>query len=252
MPPRPHLALSLFSLTLSLAPVARAQSCADQLRHAAPHPPSHTVSVADLRIPPKAWQHFEKARTAGERNQPELYERESAAALAVAPRFAQVYLLRATRQVHTGQNEAAIQTIATAREIQPHLPWSGTVLASALTQLHRYDDAIAELEQLQGDEAESWQAKFERARAETGRRNPEGALHWSELATAAAPVGCTDVLLVRANAFQLAGRRHEAITELETYLALDRQGTNHIQVQAALERTRQSTEQDDHGLLAMK
>ncbi len=221
-------------LCLSLS-AASAQSCTSQ---PTPPPPSHTVSAADLRIPSKAREHFVKARTASLNNQPERFEREAAAALAVYPGFAEIYLLRATRALRTGQYDAAVTAITTARQLQTQLPWSGTILASALTQLRRFDEAVAELDRLPDDEARSWQARFERARAETGRHNTPAALQWSELAVTAAPAGCNDVLIVRANALQLAGRWQDAIAQLQTYLARDPQGTYHTQVQAALENTR--------------
>lgn len=215
------------------------QSCAVQSR------PRHSVSAADLHIPAKAWQHFERARTASENNQPDVFDREFAQALAADPSFAELYLLRAALELRRGQYDAALRTIETARALEPSLPWASIVVAGALTQLGHYDQALAELDRARGDEAGSWQDKFERARAELGRRHPEAALHWSQLAVTAAPAGCTDARLVLANAYQLSGQTPQAIAQLETYLAEDRQHTRRPQVQAALERTRaQQAEQE--------
>ncbi len=245
-----RLPVTLFALTLAFTQVARAQTCTEQKES-----PTQTVSAADLRIPRHAWKHFENARSASQRNQPAVFERETALALAAAPQFAEIYLLRAAHEVQAGHYEAAFANVSTARQIQPNLPWSGVLVAGALNQLHRYDEAAAELDRGRGDELGSWQEKFERARAEIGRRNTVAALHWSELAVAAAPVGCTDARLVRANALQLAGRSPDALRELETFLVEDRrqgQGTSHADVQAALDRTRLSAQQQqDRGLLAV-
>jgi tetratricopeptide (TPR) repeat protein len=220
-------------LCLSAA-CAHAQTCADALRHASGSQFTQSVSAQNLQIPAKAWQHLEKARAASESNQPEVFARETERALAIAPQFAEIYLLRAAQQLRLGQNEAALDNVAAARRIEPDLPWSHVVEAGALTQLRRYDEAVAELARASGDEAASWQVSFERARAETGRHDSNAALHWSKLAVEAAPVGCTDALLVRANAYQIAGRTPEAIHQMELYLELDRRGANHPQVLAAL------------------
>ncbi len=245
-------AAALLLCFTSLALTARSQSCTEQLRQASSHVSSRTVSATALQIPLKAWQHFEKARIAGETNQPELFERESAKALAAAPNFAEVYLLKAVRDVRDRHYTTALATLATARTLQPNLPWSSIVAASALTALERYSDAVAELDRARGEEAESWQASFERARAEVGRRDSTAALLWSTRALTAAPAGCTDARLLRANALQLAGRRPEAITELETFLDQDRQGTNHTAVLTALAHIRQSVASEGHDLLAQR
>jgi len=251
-------ALSLLGFTLSLAPTAHSQTCTEIIRQTA-RQAHHTISAAELRIPEKARQHFEKARTASERKEPDTFARESAKALAVAPRYADVYLLRAAWELREGRYEAVLDTVAQARTIQSQLPWSAILIASALNQLHRYTEAVAELDRARSEEADSWQARYERARAETGRHDVGAALHWSELAVAAAPVGCTDARLVRANALQLAGQQTAVIAELETYLTLDRQGTRRTQVQAliqaqsqTLDHARGTTGELDQGLLAMK
>ena len=232
------LSLVLLCFWLGAGLCLYAQSCAEVLRAASRGQASRTISVQELLIPARAREHLEKARLAGEAHQPEIFARETERALALAPRFGEVYLLRAIQQLRLGQNEAALENVAASRRSRPDLPWSHVVGAGALTQLRRYDEAVAELLQAQGAEAESWQASFERARAEVGRGDADAALRWSELAVAAAPVGCTDALLVRANAFRIAGRVSEAIHQMELYLKLDRRGENRAQVLAALAKDR--------------
>ena len=117
----------------------------------------------------------------------------------------------------------------------------GVVVASALNQLGRFTEAVAELDRALPAESTTWQAGFEHARAEIGLHNAPGALHWSQIAVDAAPVGCTDARLLLANAFQLSGRADRAIQELETYLKLDRQGASQAHVAATLNRLRVAT-----------
>ncbi|GAC1649378.1 MAG: hypothetical protein NVS9B15_08580 [Acidobacteriaceae bacterium] len=245
-----HIALALFAIAYPMVPASHGQSCAQQMRQATASQTAREISAADLQIPAKAWDHFEKARTASATNNPRTVQTEIAQALAIAPRFGEAYLLLAAQQVRDRQYNSALQTIAAARELQPNLGWASVIVASALNQLGRFDEAAAELNRARAEEGDTWQAKFERARAETGRRDIEAALHWSLLAVESAPIGCTDARVVRANALQLAGRRAEAVHELETYLQLDRQGTSRAQVVAALDRIRRDEAAQDKALLA--
>lgn len=231
---------------------ATAQSCQDSLHQDAARQTSSTVSVADLRIPHKACQHFEKARAAGEAGRTDVFEREADLALAAAPAFTQVYLLRAARQLDARQFDAVIETIAAARRIRPELPWSGIVLASALAELHRYNEAAAEMDRVRGPEADSWQANFERAREAIARRDVAGALHWSELALAASPSGCIDAHLLRANALQIAGRSADAIVQMEAYLASNQPLPQRAEVLQVLEHTRARMREGNATLLAAK
>ena len=196
-----------------------------------------------------------------EKNQPELFERETAEALAVAPGFAQIYLLRAQRDLSLGHPELALDALVRARQIDADVPWSGVILAGTLNTLNRYREAAAELDRVPHQESEGWEAKYERARAETGLGNVEEALRWSELAVAVAPVGCTDARLLRANALNLAGQHLEAFGEWKMYLALDRRGKHRAEVLKAIEnaelaseqRVRRNGEEEKQGnLLAMK
>jgi tetratricopeptide (TPR) repeat protein len=99
--------------------------------------------------------------------------------------------------------------------------WAGVILAGAYNGAHRWADAEVVLDNLQGAEADTWQARYERARSAIGRRDVEGALRWSGQALAMAPDSFVDVHLLRAHALSLAGRWPAAIAEMETYLAVE-------------------------------
>ena len=254
-----HGCFRLASLLLSCATAgllgtlnAGAQSCRAQYEQDTNHHQSATVSVSELRIPRRAWEHFENARIATLENRLDAFEREADLALAIAPDFAAVYLLRAANQVAAHQFDAAILTIEVARKIHPAVLWADVVLAGAFTGLHRYDEAAAALDRAEGAERESWQWKFERTRAELGRQNVEAALHWSELTVDAMPARCAEARLLRANAFQMAGRPADAITQLEAYLSSEGGSTYRHQVLQILERTRAAVRQENAGPLAAR
>jgi tetratricopeptide (TPR) repeat protein len=202
-----------------------------------------TVSVATLRMPEKAWTHFERARDAMQANRTEEFERETAKALEVAPNFAAVYLLRAIHEVSGHQFDTAIADVEQAQRAEPGVAWAGVILAGAYNGAHRWADAVVVLENLQGAEADTWQAGYERARAAIGRRDAEGALHWSEQAVAMAPANYAEVHLLRAHALSLAGRWPAAIAEMETYLATAQ--PHRAEVLAMLEQARRLVPADD-------
>jgi tetratricopeptide (TPR) repeat protein len=203
-----------------------------------------TVSVASLRIPEKAWTHFDRAQEAMQANRTEEYERETAKALAIAPGFAEVYLLRAIHEVKEHRFEAAIEDVAQAQREEPGVGWAGVILAGAYNGAQRWADAALILERLQGAEADTWQARFERTRAALGRGDVAGALHWSEQAVSMAPASCPEVHLLRAHALSMARRWPAAIAEMEAYLAMDPPQARRKEVLALLESTRSLAEED--------
>jgi tetratricopeptide (TPR) repeat protein len=197
-----------------------------------------TISVASLKIPESAWIHYEKAREAAQENRIDEYERETRKALYIAPAFAEVYVLRASYEMSMRRYDAAIADAVEARRIQPGVAWAGVILAGAYNGAHRYVDASVIAGNLHGSEADTWQAKYERARAAIGRGDVEGALRWSASAVATAPENCADVHLLRANALSMTRRWPAAIVELETYLDLDKGPQHRAEVLVLLERTR--------------
>jgi tetratricopeptide (TPR) repeat protein len=178
-----------------------------------------TVSVTTLQVPEQAWKHFESARRLALKHKAAESERESAKALAIAPRFAAAHLLQASQELALRQFEAAVSDAAAARASEPGALWSGIILAGAYNGMHRFHDALNVLDTVEGAEAESWQAKYEHARAAVGVGDADEALSWSEEAISLAPRSFLDAMLVRANALMLAHRWIEAADQLNVYLA---------------------------------
>lgn len=197
-----------------------------------------TVSVTTLRIPEKAWTHFDRALEAMQAKRMREYERETAKALAIAPAFADVYLLRAIHEVSEHQFDAAIADVEQARRVEPGISWAGVILASAYNGEHRWADAVVILDNLHGAEADTWQARYERTRSAIGGRDVEEALHWSEQTVSMAPANFAEVHLLRADALSLARRWPAAITEMETYLDAEQAQPHRAEVLAMLEHAR--------------
>ena len=245
--PRNVATLSLVSLgaLLLAASTALGQAC-----NANVHGRTNTVSVADLHVSAKAWGHFEKARQASEAGNDATLEREADLTLAAAPDFVGIYVLRAARQVETHHDGEAIRTIEAARRIRPEVPFSSIVLAQALSGQGRFDEAVADLARARGADTQSWQWKFERTRAEIGRRDAEAALHWSALAFATMPEGCKDGYILRMNALQLAGQLEDAITLMRAYLALESPLPKRAQVESVLASTQAQLQAKKNALVA--
>jgi tetratricopeptide (TPR) repeat protein len=198
-----------------------------------------TISVATLRIPASAWRHFEKARSLAVKHRPVESEKESAKALAIAPTFAAAHILQASQQLALKDYTGAIASVDAARKSEPDAQWSGLILAGAYNSLHRYGDAMDVILGLDGSEAESWQARYEHARAAIGLGDVDEALKWSSEAYETAPHDFTDAILMRANALMLAKRWAEASDKLYAYLAKPGVQQHREDAQAALDRVTQ-------------
>lgn len=211
-----------------------------------------TVSVTTLQVPDKAWRHFGRAKAAADRDQFEDSERELLKAIEIAPRFAEAYLLLACDQLQEHKYDAALASIQTAHAFDPGARWSEVLQASALNGQGRYADAKELLIGMHSPDAESWQAAYERARAEIGLRNLQEALQWSETALEAAPRRFADAHLVRANALLLARRWSDAITQMEAYLGSGRPQLHRASVLTAMEKAKFQMRQEEIKVVASK
>ena len=208
-------------------------------------PAVSAVSAKSLRVPAKAWQHFEKARRAAEQGKEADFERESAKGFADAPEFAEMYLLRAAHEVAARQYAEAVASVEAAQRVEPGVVWADVLLAGAYNGMGRYADAAAVFTRMHGNERQSWQALHEMARAQVGLQHADGALHWSELALAAAPAGCSNTQLVRANALLVAGRLNEAAEQMRAWLAEGHAGALREAVTASLTHIEQRQREAD-------
>ncbi len=194
-----------------------------------------TISVASLRIAPKAWDHFRNARLADQSDREADFHREFARALDLEPRFAPLYLLRAAREVRLLQFDAALADVLAAQRIEPGLVSSGTILAGIYNGLHRFDDALLVLRALHGAEAGSWQVAYEFTRAHVGRGDAPQALASSAQTLKMAPAACHEAVLLRANALYLANRSAEAVEQFRLFLTLNPAPALAAQVQHAID-----------------
>ncbi len=206
-----------------------------------------TVSVASLKVPAKAWQHYNRAVAAEKSNSAEACDRELAKALEISPDFAEAHLLRASRAIDARRFDAALEDLLKAQQLNPRLPWIGLIFAEYYNGVRRYKDAWLVLQNLPGTEPDSWQAKYETAFAEVGMGHGEAAVHWSEAALAQAPATLRETHLMHAYALDLMHRWSEAEVELERYLAAPGPVDNRKDVLATLAYTQRMAAREQAG-----
>jgi tetratricopeptide (TPR) repeat protein len=198
---------------------------------------AQSLQPAALASPHPVIKHSHLVRTLQPSDLPEIlniYDRDEIRALAAQPGLAQAYLSCAAQDIADGHYENAIRKVVNARVLAPEIPNASTILAQALNGLRRYEDTYLLLSGLHSPEVDSWQAIYERARAEVGIGNLQGADTWSLRAVAAAPSTFAQAHLVRGQALMLAERWQEARTELNLYLKLTSDPTRHPEALEAL------------------
>ncbi len=227
--------LSVFAASLMVAGCSLAPVCAQQSTHLPEVPSSErdsglteltpvglAVSVRsrgrrERRAAFAAQQHYRAAREAALAHQAGAYERECGQALTLAPSAGEIFLLRATQEVAAARYDAAIWDIAKAQSLRPRIAFGTTILASTLNGMRLYEDAFLALRDMEAPEGESWQAMYERARAEVGMGDLQSSDIWSQRVLAAAPPTFSGAHLVRGQALAIAARWEEARVELALY-----------------------------------
>lgn len=211
--------------------IAYAQAVPSQ-KH--PYRGASTVSVATLKVPDSARKHFEKAQALAGKHEASEAARECEKALAIAPDYSAAREMLASQELLLKDFAGAISNVTIARRSESNMPWAGLIVAAAYNGLGRYDDALDEIQILPPAEAEAWQGKYEKARAEIGVGDVERALRTSAEALEDTPKDFSDTMLVRANALMLAHHWSEAEECLNDYLAFPGPQPHREQVRATL------------------
>ncbi len=245
--------LLIVSFSIATATISSAQNCAagpaagrSNLALA-----SGVVSVAALRVPQGAWAHLGRAAEAAHLGQEAQFSREIDQALKIAPTFAEAYLLRASWEVALRRNQAAIEDVLLAQQLRPGIFWGGVILAGAYNGLRRYADAATVLQGLRNIEHDTWQAKYEMARAAIGLKDASEALRWGTAAFRSAPENCLDARLLLADGYLLTHRWTDAMTQLQSYIDSKLPQDHRAEVLAMMERIRLRVEQEEHSNVAL-
>lgn len=179
--------------------------------------PDAPISITRLREPRKVRRLYEQAMEAWLKNKPAQATRRLERALNLYPPFPEALTLNGFIQASLQQWEAAERSLQAAIESDPSYSPAYTVLAGVYNAQARFDDAqeAAQLAISQG--VDSWDVKYEIARALIGKKQYEPALAITEAALRSTLHGS---LMHLAKAHALLGLRRypQAVTELRAYL----------------------------------
>lgn len=159
-----------------------------------------TVSVSQMEIPPKAKDNLDKAMKSLQQSDLNKASSYIAKALQLAPRYAEALTLEAVLQMAKRDFKSALQTLSHSAAIDPRLPMTQFVRASALNAMGDPRQAQVAAEEgirLGGD---SWQGHYELGKSLLAQRNFKQALLEFDRAARSAPKDFADIFLLRASA----------------------------------------------------
>jgi tetratricopeptide (TPR) repeat protein len=193
-----------------------------------------TVSVAEMKVPAKARNEFDKARELAAKNKLEDARKHLDSALKSYPNFADALTLRGVLDMQEQKFQAAEQDLENAIKADPSHAPAYTALGAVFSSEHRFDDALRELALGESLNPGSWQAHFEMSKARLGKRDFAAALQEITKASSLAGKDYPVLHIIKADA--LIGIRDytAAIAELKTYLGKEPDGQNSLAVRQQL------------------
>ncbi|HTT19616.1 MAG TPA: tetratricopeptide repeat protein [Candidatus Sulfotelmatobacter sp.] len=192
------------------------------------------VSVARLRVPPKARHLYEKAVEAWGKKEPAEAQRDVDQALKIDPTYPEALTLYGFIQASLQQWGSAETGLEAAIESDPNYWPPYVILASVYNTQERYDEAQDATRRALSAGANTWSVQYEIARALIGKGDYNDALMITEEALRLKHGS----LLHVAKAHALLGLRRypEAATELRAYLQYQPSGEGSQDARHILER----------------
>jgi tetratricopeptide (TPR) repeat protein len=203
-----------------------------------------TVSLSQYTIPAKARSLFEKAVHLKDHDKPDEALKKVNAALDICPKFAEALTLRGILQQNAGNPTGAAADFQQAIQVDPNYPFAYIAMAALLNSSKRFDEALPVLAEAERLAPDAWQVYFELSRANVEKRDFTSALH--NLNRASELQGgpnkeAPETHLVRGYALIGLGDVPTAVHELETFLALQPNGTPADHARHVLDVLRSST-----------
>jgi tetratricopeptide (TPR) repeat protein len=179
---------------------------------------STSVSVAEMKVPKKARQQYEKAAEELKKQKLDEAAKHVDEAIAVYPRYAQALTLRGVLKMDKGEVQDALNDFQAAVASDAGYGMAYVAIGAAYNSLGEYDNAARSLDRAQELDPRSWQAHFELSKAELGRQHYEAALREVNRASEIVPAPFPPMHLVRAHIYLSQKNYPEAMSELEAYL----------------------------------
>jgi len=180
------------------------------------------VSINRLRVPGKAWQLYEKALEAWNKQKCADAQHEAEQALKIDPTFPDALTLYGFIQASSQHWDSAEESLQAAVRSDPNYSAAYVILAGVYNTEGRYDQAQEAIERAIAAGAHTWSVQYEIVRVLIGKGEYASALAISDQALRSKH----GKLLLMARAHALLGLRRysEAATELRAYLRDDPTG----------------------------
>jgi tetratricopeptide (TPR) repeat protein len=200
---------------------------------------AQAVSVAEMKIPEKARNHFRKAEEAMRKGRYDEVSAEVEKSLQAAPNYANALTLRAVLRLDSNHAEQALDDLQTAIHSDPNYAMAYIVCGAVYNFKEQYDNAVRSLERGIGLDPTSWQGYFELSKALLAKQEYEASLRNVNRALELVPKDYSPIHLVRAHIYLGLRNYDQAMTELEAYLEhASQQDANAAQARKTLDQVR--------------
>jgi tetratricopeptide (TPR) repeat protein len=197
-----------------------------------------SVTVSQLSVPGKAQKVLRKAWDAMHKGQTDVARSEVAEALAIWPRYSDAIALSAILYLVDHKPDSASAAAEEAVSLDSANGMAYIVLAAARNSKGEYDEALRALESGLRFRPDAWQAYFERARAEIGKREFATALADANRAGELASRKTSAIHFLKAAALLNLSRTSDAVVELQAYLRMNPVGPAAEKARVIIENTR--------------
>lgn len=205
-------AFLLFSITISAGNLLIAQT--SDSRNLKSSSSDSAISVAELRVPIKAWSYLQSAHKHFSAGRLQEASKDAERALQIDPDCAPAFAMKAFIELAAKDPRAAAEDGARAASIDPHSADAFVGLAMAYNSLEDYRRSQTAARQALSIRPDSWQARLELAKSLYGQNEFDFALGELNVLGKDFP----DVHLVRGNVLMRLGRGHEGAAEFFTFL----------------------------------
>lgn len=178
-----------------------------------PPPNEFEVSVAELKVPAKAWRHLREAHKALTEGKLKEAAGEVDRAVQIAPDCAAAFSMKAFIELAGKNPLAAVEDATRATFMDPYNAESFVALAMAYNSSEGFASAQRAAEQALKIRPDSWQGRLELAKSRYGQKQYAAALRELDLLGK----NFADVHLLRGNVLMCLGRSREGAAEFSLF-----------------------------------
>lgn len=178
------------------------------------------VSLAELKVPQRARDAYQKAEQAIAKHKSEDVAKYVQKALDIYPAFAPALTLRGALSLDKDDLAAAVDDFDKAIHADSSYAMAHVAMASALNRLDKFDDALRAAERASSLSPNSWQPYFEMAKSYVAKADYQRALQQLAHAQGQMSQDYAPLHLLRANVLLGLKNFNDAATELKLFLRI--------------------------------